>query len=183
MKPSAGRTKRITLTPARPVAAIATARCFRNWVDILPDRAGSREHGDGVGILHCIDATKSGHVTQAGKVWKATEILAARFRPSRSRKTACFSSPSTPARFIASMPRPASPTGVDDEDQAQHRVRQCLPIRRSTSAPKTAVSSFSRRARKKLLSRTDFGEPAVRHAGGGQWRSRCANANAVVCAC
>ncbi len=30
------------------------------------------EHGEGVGNLHCIDATKRGDITQSGKVWNVT---------------------------------------------------------------------------------------------------------------
>ena len=32
------------------------------------------EHGEGVGILHCIDATKTGDVTQSAKIWSYDKI-------------------------------------------------------------------------------------------------------------
>jgi outer membrane protein assembly factor BamB len=32
------------------------------------------EHGEGVGILNCIDATKTGDITQTGKIWSFDKI-------------------------------------------------------------------------------------------------------------
>ena len=36
--------------------------------------AGGEEHGEGVGILTCIDATRTGDITKSGKVWSYDKI-------------------------------------------------------------------------------------------------------------
>ena len=51
---------------------IATPVFWKNRVYVAIGQ--DPEHGDGVGILHCIDATKTGDVTEEGKVWSYRDI-------------------------------------------------------------------------------------------------------------
>ena len=69
------------------------------------------EHGEGVGILTCIDATKTGDITQTGKIWSYDKIHRSISTVSIDPETACCSSATSPASCIASTPRPASSTG------------------------------------------------------------------------
>jgi outer membrane protein assembly factor BamB len=55
-----------------PSEVIATAVLWKNRVYVATGQ--DPEHGDGVGILHCIDATQTGDVTQEGKVWSYKDI-------------------------------------------------------------------------------------------------------------
>jgi outer membrane protein assembly factor BamB len=55
-----------------PSEVIATPVFWKNRVYVAIGQ--DPEHGDGVGILHCIDATKTGDVTEEGKVWSYQDI-------------------------------------------------------------------------------------------------------------
>jgi outer membrane protein assembly factor BamB len=55
-----------------PSEVIASAVFWKNRVYVTIGQ--DPEHGDGVGILHCIDATQTGDVTQEGKVWSYKDI-------------------------------------------------------------------------------------------------------------
>ena len=55
-----------------PSEVIATPVFWKNRVYVAIGQ--DPEHGDGVGILHCIDATQTGDVTQEGKVWSYKDI-------------------------------------------------------------------------------------------------------------
>ncbi|MBI3831208.1 MAG: PQQ-binding-like beta-propeller repeat protein [Planctomycetes bacterium] len=50
-----------------PSEIIATPVFYKNRIYIAVGQ--DPEHGTGLGMLHCIDATKKGDVTQSGKVW------------------------------------------------------------------------------------------------------------------
>lgn len=50
-----------------PSEIIATPVCHKNRIYVAVGQ--DPEHGTGLGLLHCIDATKQGDVTESGKVW------------------------------------------------------------------------------------------------------------------
>ncbi len=55
-----------------PSEIIATPVVYNQKVYVATGQ--DPEHGDGVGILNCIDATKKGDITDSGKVWSYDEI-------------------------------------------------------------------------------------------------------------
>ena len=55
-----------------PNSIIATPVCYKNRVYLAVGR--DPEHGIARGMLHCIDATKTGDVTKSGKIWSYDKI-------------------------------------------------------------------------------------------------------------
>ena len=55
-----------------PSEVNATPVFYKNRVYVAVGQ--DPEHGEGVGILNCIDATKTGNITQSGKVWSYDKI-------------------------------------------------------------------------------------------------------------
>jgi len=94
------------------------------------------EHGEGVGHMYAIDATKRGDITKTGR--------------SRRRRspTASSTSPTSAASCTASTPRPARSTGRTTSSP-RCGARRWWSTGASTSATKTATSSSSRRARRR----------------------------------
>ncbi len=58
--------------PEGPSEINATPVFWKNRVYVAVGQ--DPEHGEGVGILHCIDATKTGDVTHTGKLWSFDQI-------------------------------------------------------------------------------------------------------------
>ncbi len=58
--------------PNGPCEVIASPVFWKNRIYVCVGQ--DPEHGDGVGILNCIDATKTGDVTKTGKVWSYDKI-------------------------------------------------------------------------------------------------------------
>jgi hypothetical protein len=69
------------------------------------------EHGEGVGHLVCVDATKTGDITKTGLIWDFKEIHRSISTVSIDPKKACSSSRTSADSSSASMPRPAKNTG------------------------------------------------------------------------
>jgi len=57
---------------AGPSEIIATPVLYKNRIYAATGQ--DPEHGEGVGILHCIDATKTGDVTKTAEVWSYSKI-------------------------------------------------------------------------------------------------------------
>ena len=72
-------------------------------------------HGRGRGMLHCIDATKTGDITEDGRIWSLR-----RPRPQHGhrgdRRRAASTPPTSPAGSTASTPTRASATGSTNAD-------------------------------------------------------------------
>ncbi len=58
--------------PDGPSEIIATPVVYENKVYVAIGQ--DPEHGSGVGVLHCIDATKKGNITESGKIWSYDKI-------------------------------------------------------------------------------------------------------------
>lgn len=58
--------------PKGPSEVIATPVVHKNRVYVATGQ--DPEHGDGVGILNCIDATKTGDITETGKLWSYDKV-------------------------------------------------------------------------------------------------------------
>lgn len=59
-------------SPEGPDEIIATPVVYNNKVYVAIGQ--DPEHGEGVGALHCIDATKRGDITKSGEVWSYLDI-------------------------------------------------------------------------------------------------------------
>ena len=56
-----------------PSEIIATPVAYKNRVYVVVGQ--DPEHGEGLGILHCIDATKTGEITKTGSLWSCDKIM------------------------------------------------------------------------------------------------------------
>ena len=97
--------------PEGPSEINATPVFYKNRVYVAIGQ--DPEHGEGVGRLVCVDATKTGDITKTGRsIWDFKEIhRSISHRLASIPRPACSSSATSAASSIASMPRPARNTG------------------------------------------------------------------------
>ena len=96
------------------------------------------EHGEGVGHLYAIDATKRGDITKTGQIWHCRQASADRSRRRRSRTGSSITRTSA-ASCTASTRRPASNSGCTT-CSPRCGARRWSPTARCIWATRTATS-------------------------------------------
>jgi hypothetical protein len=107
------------------------------------------EHGEGVGHLYAIDATKRGDITKEGQIWHYDKIR--RSISTARTRTESFTTPISAASCTRSTPRPASRSGRTTCSLLSGPRRPSL-MTRCTWATKTAMWSSSSTARRRSRS-------------------------------
>ena len=114
-------------------------------------------HGRGRGMLTCIDATKTGDITQTGKVWTFDEDPAQPLDRLDRRRTALH------RRHRRHDPLPRrrhGPTLLDPRDEAKKSgAPRWWPTARSTSAPSKSFWVLAAGKEKKVLNTIRLGSP------------------------
>ena len=159
---------------------IATPVVWKNRVYVAIGQ--DPEHGDGVGILHCIDATKTGDVTHEGKVWSYKDI---------GRSISTVSITEDGLLFVAEYAgkihcldaETGKPYWVHD---TQAHIWGSTLVADGKLYIGTEDGNFlhlQRGQRKEAAEPGRSRRAGVRDAGGGQRCSLCANADAVIRDC
>ena len=108
------------------------------------------EHGEGVGHLYCIDATKRGDITQTGRVWHFDKIRRSISTVVDRRRPALHPG----LQRLPALPRRQDRPGATGRTTSSPRsgARRWSSTARSISATRTATSSSCRPARKRRCS-------------------------------
>ena len=133
------------------------------------------EHGEGVGHLYAIDATKRGDITQTGRVWHYDKIRRSISTGADRRRPAVLL-PTSAASCTASTRRPASRTGRTTCSRPSGARRMVVDGKVYLGDEDGDVVVLEAGKEKKVIGRNEHGQRRLRDAGAGH-TARCSSCN------